>query len=129
MGIGPFKKGRKKSPLSGVKSMPPIVQAARKFDRITYENIQHRVAHMSLTELKDFIRSPGTTVLEVAIASVWLKSIGKGDVRAVEAFTDRMAGPVVKKLSVEGMSFAELMAQQAKAMAEHQEDESENDVD
>lgn len=128
MGGGPFKIGRKKSPLSGVKTLPPIVHAARKFDKATYEMIQHKVAHMSLTDLKDFIRNPETTVLEVAIASVWLKSIGKGDVRAVEAFTDRMAGPVVKKLSVEGMSFSELMAQQAKLMSEHAEDDTDDDV-
>lgn len=100
--------------------IPPIKQkatyerrAAQKFTRETYELIQHKVSRMTLQELKTFIREPQTTVLEAAVAAVWAKAIGKGDIYPLEKFTNRMAGPVRKEVSVTGMSFADLVRQQA----------------
>lgn len=125
--MGKFKKGdgRKRGPVKGV-SEPVIIREAKQFNKITYDMIQHKISHMTMAELKDFIRAPTSTVLEVTIAAVWAKSMQKGDVFAVEQFTNRMIGPVTKKVSVDGLSFTDLMAQQA-ALAKAAMDASNDD--
>lgn len=111
------------------KKVPLILQQAKHFNRDEYDMTQHKVSQMSLTELKAFIRDPKTTVLQAAIASVWAKAISKGDVFPLEKFTNRMIGPVRKELSVTGMTFAELVKQQAEAAKMSQMLDDEDDED
>lgn len=126
------KSKRSKPPISLPRSYES--REARKFTRETYELTQHKISRMTLQELKAFIKAPETTVLEAAIAAVWAKSIGKGDIYPLEKFTNRMAGPVRKEVSVTGLSFAELVKQQAeKAKADKaidlEDDDDEDDDD
>ncbi len=129
--MGRFVKGHKK--LGGKVKLDPVMLKARKFDRENYEMIQHRVSQMSLEELRAMAKNPASTVLEVAIASVWAKGIQKGDVYPLEVFTDRMIGRVSHTVSITGLTFADLMKQQKTKLEEFEQskkkDGGSSDVD
>ena len=121
---GQFKPGQSGNP-NGMPPIDPEIKEARKFTKARYEGVIHRVMAMSIEEIKAFIATGEGDVLETIIATCLMKSMAKGDVKTLEKFTDRVIGPVTKKLSVNAGSIAELMVKfQQEGSLESEEDPS-----
>lgn len=88
---------------------PPELKEARKFTKARYEEILHRVSAMTMDELQSFIKEKKGDVLETAIAAIMVKCINQGDFTRLEGFTNRIVGPVEKKIQLNAGSLAEFM--------------------
>lgn len=96
-----FKPGECGNP-NGRPRVPDDLKKARKANKVEVERILNEYAHLTLSELKERMNDPATTVMELLLAKIITEGIKKGDQMKLNFIWDRTAGPVKTKLSVDG---------------------------
>ena len=96
-----FEKGNKANPL-GAGAHNPAVKMIKKLSNDQIAELGAIILEGNPDKLKEIINNPKSTVLQVAICSVLVKAINKGDMAAINALLDRIVGKVKDVQSHEG---------------------------
>lgn len=91
--LKPWPKGVSGNP-SGKWSLPEDLKGIRNLSQLETTKIISKYARMLLVELNERLKDPKTPVLELAIASIFSKSIAQGDFMRLSFLLDRAIGKV-----------------------------------
>lgn len=83
-----------------------------KFNKIRYERAVDFLSSMPFNELVRMLEKKQLPALEMAIGSVLVHAVQKGDIVRLEALTNRMIGPVPKKIDLDMKSIADLFREE-----------------
>lgn len=118
--IGPkWKPGQSGNPL-GKPKLPEALKGIKGLTQMEANRLISKYARMILSQLKDAIANPLTPVVDLAICSIWHKSIQQGDYQRLAFLLDRAIGkvPLIKdeddeekaaREELEGLSTTELL--------------------
>lgn len=92
--LKPFPKGFSGYAGKGKSHLPEELKGIRALSAFEVNRMIARYARMIMSSLLEKLEDPGTTVLELAIASIFQKSIQQGDFAKLSFLLDRCIGKV-----------------------------------
>lgn len=96
-----IKKGQVLNP-NGNSKHSRALAAVRNLSNDEVTKVGTMLLDQNLESLKEIMRNPNSSALQVLITSVVVKAISKGDASALNVILDRVAGKVKEKLQVTG---------------------------
>lgn len=94
-----FKKGQSGNP-GGKPKLPEDIKKARTLNQLELERVCNRQLYMTRLELAAVARDPGSTMLELTVASILGKAMEKGDQQRIEWIAMRLIGRVQDRIEV-----------------------------
>lgn len=94
-----FKPGKSGNP-EGARKHNPITRALKNLTIETYREVIEAVCSGNLDALKDMIRDPKTSALQVGVATAFVKAIKSGDYGVIERIAERIVGKIPDELNV-----------------------------
>ena len=100
-----------KSPNSKrIKKFKSQLTKAETFDKPRYDKAVNLLSSLPFKELVELIKTNSLPALEMAIGSVIIHAVQKGDIQRLETLTSRMIGPIPKKIDMSMKSISDLFA-------------------
>jgi hypothetical protein len=97
--LKPIKKGEVRNPLGG-KTQNPALRALRKLTIKEYSEVIELALTSNVAALKDIIKHPETSAIQVGVAMALIKAINAGDWTIIEAIAARIVGKLPDRLEV-----------------------------
>lgn len=95
-----FKKGQSGNP-SGKPKMPEELQKANKLSAKKFIEYVNRYINMDREEIKEDMKRPGATMLELLVAGMISRAVSQQDPVRANFILDRTIGKVIDKMEIE----------------------------
>jgi hypothetical protein len=95
----PFPPGVSGNP-SGRPKTPPDILEARKLTQNELERIVNKFLYLDRAAIAELVKTPGTPMIELVVASILAQAAQKGDQQRLEFVLQRMIGKVKDQIEV-----------------------------